>query len=482
MTPTQSPTHQTSTVAPEHDKTRHAIFRLRLSDFTHGLPSAWLMPDRHSTIQIAAEAVGLSILGIAAFAALAPTDPLFLRAGFPWPWLLPVFVALRYGTIAGALCGATLLATWPVVYGAGVQAFPSGIFAGGFAVVLISGQFADAWARRLGQARTSNEYLSQRLSILTNSHFLLKRSHESLEQDLLVRPATLRGSLAQLRDVALSAATPPPREQGSMALPGAQCFLETVAQSCQIESAALYVIRDEKLGTQPVASIGLLFDLDSTDPLIVHALATNQLTHVRATDFDTDAGTRYIACAPLIAAGKEVAGMLIVRQMPFLALTRSNLEFLFALCGYYANGTRHAELTRDLLLELPGCPRDFALEYARLASLRHRSRIESSLAILVFESPKPMQAVLDYVLQTEHAFCPYWLIGTEDEEDSCVMTLIMPLLRDKDAPNALKQLERGIKSEVKFDSKEGGFSGHCLPIDGNANALRRFLVRCDVVA
>ncbi|MBX4421619.1 hypothetical protein K4H00_26790, partial [Mycobacterium tuberculosis] len=69
-------------------------------------------------------------------------------------------------------------------------------------LVLIGGQYGDIWGARLSRARTVNGYLNDRLAALTKNHFLLRLSHERLENDLLAKPTTLRDTLTQLRNIA----------------------------------------------------------------------------------------------------------------------------------------------------------------------------------------------------------------------------------------------------------------------------------------
>lgn len=139
-----------------------------------------------------------------------PADPLFLRTGFGWVWLLPVVFALRYGTLAGmasalCCCSRGMCRTRSARLGRTPHAvFPGGFFFGGFVLTLLCGQFGDIWIGRQRQARIANDYLAERLSILTKNQFLLRLSHERLEQDVLARPATLRDSLARLRSLALN--------------------------------------------------------------------------------------------------------------------------------------------------------------------------------------------------------------------------------------------------------------------------------------
>ena len=56
---------------------------------------------------IVAETLLLPLLAIGLGLLWAPQDPLQVQAGFPWPWLAPVVLALRYGPMAG-LGGAVL--------------------------------------------------------------------------------------------------------------------------------------------------------------------------------------------------------------------------------------------------------------------------------------------------------------------------------------------------------------------------------------
>ncbi|MWO24624.1 hypothetical protein, partial [Escherichia coli] len=122
----------------------------------------------------------------------APDNPLLLGYGFPWIWLVPLILALRYGTLLGALAALVVLGAWAVFYGqtAAAGSFPRMYFLGGLMLVLIGGQYGDIWGARLSRARTVNGYLNDRLAALTKNHFLLRLSHERLENDLLAKPTT----------------------------------------------------------------------------------------------------------------------------------------------------------------------------------------------------------------------------------------------------------------------------------------------------
>jgi len=58
------------------------------------------------------ETLILPLIALALGLAWAPHDPLQTDSGFPWPWLAPVVLALRYGPIPGLGGAAVLLVGW----------------------------------------------------------------------------------------------------------------------------------------------------------------------------------------------------------------------------------------------------------------------------------------------------------------------------------------------------------------------------------
>jgi hypothetical protein len=182
-----------------------------------------------------AEVLGFVGGAIALSSRLHPNDPLWVASSFPWLWLIAAVVALRYGALTGtAAMGLALLAWLLATHDASATAFPRLSFLGGLILVLVAGEFSDVWNARLQRERAVNAYLDERLHALTHNHFLLRLSHERLEQELIARPQTLRESLSALRKpIAQDLAR-------GHALPGAQALLELLVQSCRLENASLH--------------------------------------------------------------------------------------------------------------------------------------------------------------------------------------------------------------------------------------------------
>lgn len=490
-----------NTRAPDQGASRGRLKRRQAQSV--GAGSRWarlIAPPRgvmKRRVMTTLESVVATLIAVGLCWLFRPHNPLLIHVGFGWIWIVPLVLALRYGSIAGALSGLILLGAWYVLYPGGeaapagalhaltdaqaqAQPFPVAFFFGGFVFTLICGQFGDVWITRLGQARMANDYLAERLSILTRNQFLLRLSHERLEQDLLGRPATLRDSLARLRAVTLTH-EPGAAQRGVVDLRGAQQFLDAAAQACQLESARLFAWRDGRPHSDAAAWIGAAFDLDADDPLVREALDSRTLVHIESAGQQQATQSRYIACVPLVDALKEPVGLLVVERMPFLALTRDNLQFLLVLCNYYADGVRHAEVTHATLQAFPDCPYDFALDYARLVHLYRDTRVQSSMVALVFDAGDQSTAWYEHVLRTRRALDVQWARGTQVANGQRVLLTLMPLSGEGSIDGYLLRIEDNLRAQYGVDFESAHVAVHAMLIadEEPVAALRRLLERCD---
>ena len=337
----------------------------------------------------ALESLVLCALALAFSRWAAPADPFGLHQDFPWLWLVPALLAMRYGTAIGTGAVVAYVMFWLILPRAGFLAmpaagdFPKGFFLGGLILALICGQFSDLWTSRTRRLRAVNAYLDERLNTLTKNHFLLRLSHERLEQDLLAKPLTLRETLARLRMLTTS------RIAGvsDQPLPGAQELIQLLGQSCQLEICALYGFGPS--GTylpEPLATLGTVGVLDLQDPLLRYCVAEGKLAHVQTEDVSPveRSASRYLICAPLMPSTGGAVGMLVVEKLPFFALNDDTLQLLSVLIGYYADGVRLGQIAAPILLAVPTCPPELALDVMRLHRIRIDAGIESSLVALVF--------------------------------------------------------------------------------------------------
>ena len=427
------------------------------------------------------ETLGATIVAIGIVWLFVPDNPLLLGYGFPWIGLVPLILALRYGTLLGAAAALVVLGAWWLFYGQGAAAvaFPRMYFLGGLMLVLVGGQFGDIWGARLSRARTVNGYLNDRLAALTKNHFLLRLSHERLENDLLAKPTTLRDTLTQLRNLALAA-----REHGDgtnqpdvAQLPGAVQFLQWTAQACQLEVAAMVRVTRNQVDTEPVARVGTPFDIVADDPLIRHCIDTHTLGHPQAPELRHEDSSRYVACAPVLSGADELIGIVVVQQMPFLSLSYENLQFLLVLLGYYADGVRHLTVSSEILDLVPDAPYDFALDLGRLARLHRDTGIDSSVVALIFDQDEASDALFEQVVRSRRALDVVW--QARGKARRAIVTL-MPLSGAGAVSAYLVRIEDSLRAQFGVDFEQSHIGVQTLHVTGEhpGEALVRFIARC----
>ena len=192
-------------------------------------------------------------------------NPFQFGGEFPWIWLAPVLVALRYGVMPGVGSSVLLIVAWLFLsrhlpdYGN----FPEQFFLGGLILVMLCGEFSTAWQTRLRRAEETNHYLDERLSRITLRHLLLRLSHDRMEQEILTKPVTLRDALIGLRKLTAV--------QSDSQMPASQPLLQLLTQYCQLESAAIFTLSADGGYVRTIA-IGSPPDLPVNDPLLLHAL------------------------------------------------------------------------------------------------------------------------------------------------------------------------------------------------------------------
>ncbi|TDR73617.1 PelD GGDEF domain-containing protein [Paludibacterium purpuratum] len=434
---------------------------------------------RNRSVQwVMSETIVVTVLVLGALRLAAPADPLLIGSGFGWIWLVPMICSLRYGLMQGVLSSLGLLAGY-YLQALPDQRFPLPFFLGGMAMVLVCGQFGDTWGSKLRHLRTMTDYLNERLGVLTKSHFLLRLSHERLEHDLLSRPASLRDSLSQLRALSFQSEGLNQEPDDKLLLAHARRFIEVAAHSCQLERAQLHVCRDGVPDPVPVAGSGAPFELDCQDILLRYALEHRTLAHVQNKQLAPGIKTDYIAVAPLVDAQDEILGVLVVRHMPFMALSEENLQLLLVLSGYYADGVRHGAVAGLLLSVYPSCPHDFALDFSRLVRLYRTAGITSSLVALTFDKRDIGKTLFDHVQLSRRSLDVQWVIPGEARD---AILVLMPLSGESAVEGFLLRIEESMRAQFGVDLESGHVSVNTmpLPVEAPTQGLAAFLRRCQI--
>lgn len=417
----------------------------------------------------ALEVIAGMIVVFACGHAARPADPLLLGSDFPWVWLIATLFALRYGALIGVLAGLCVMAEWFVFYGQSEGTpFPTMLFMGGLAQLIIAGHFCDLWASRLTRLRLMCSHQEERLASITVNDYLLRESHDRLERELLSRPFTLRDALARLRGLPVPA-------QADAVLPNADALLRLVAGGCQIGEASVFAGTPGRLETQPVASTGEPFVLEHDDPLLRQCLDRGSLAHLRQSE---SAHGAYLVCAPIMGASGRMMGVLVVRQMALLALNVENLRLLLVLLDYYADGLEQRALVEPIQRSLPRCPYDFALEVARLARIRQTGGVAS--AMVGFAVPRSAAGgLLVRQLCQEHGSPD--LLWSYDLERAHVLVALLPFADDQDVDDFLLGIEQGLQARSDTDLARVGVGIYRSTVGsaGACHGMVPLLSRCD---
>ena len=414
-------------------------------------------------------------LGLSAW--LSPADPFGLASQFPWLWIVPALLALRYGTVDGVLGTCLLLAAWFALPWltdtTRAPQFPQPYFLGGLVLVLVCGQFADIWNDRYSRLRAANSYLDERLAALTRSHYLLRLSHERIEQELLVRPVTLRDLLADLRSIESAGSLIP-----ASALARCDALLRVLSQSCELEDAAIHRMIGGRLDPTALASTGEAQPLVADDALLALAEQSGELAHVKSGEGTMHEGS-YLVCAPIVAAGGERLGLLVVRSMPFFALNLENLRLVTVLLGYYADGLRQQQVVQPVLARRPDCPPDFALELMRLHRLRLSAKVVSTLVAFTFEKSESGDSAFEQVRRMRRSLDLLWAIDTPGRH---VIMMLLPLSGAPALEGFLLRIENGLRQQLQTDFAESRIGVHTVMLDESPaeRALEDLLSRCKV--
>ncbi len=409
-----------------------------------------------------------------------PYNPFGIEEQFPWLWLIPVLLAMRYGTAIGVVAVLFLIVTWfaAAKLGVGVDAsdgkFPKVYFMGGLLLILVCGQFSDMWNAHIHRLRVLNGYMNERLGTLTKNHYMLRLSHDRLEQDLLGKPMTLRETLIRLRELT----SHPSAEH----LPGAQEFIQLLGQSFQLEIAGVFrATADGVFAAAPQGALGTPSPWNSNDPLVQYALEMRTLAHIQTNNISAESrdGSIYLVCAPLLTSGDRLVGMLTIEKLPFFALNDNALQQIAVFTGFYADGVLIGETVREVLDVVPACPQELALDLVRLHRIRARDGVESTLVALVFNKEGLALDIFELVQRQNRGVDITWHIdGTQRQ----ALVTLLTLANSMAVEGYLNRIEDAIKRQFNADFISGGVVLHIEPVGLHppGRTLQHLIQRCEL--
>lgn len=420
---------------------------------------SYLTPAGAPTAAAITEVLAVPLLVLALCVWINPADPFYTHGPFPWVALGPVVVALRYGALAGILASLVVLAGWFGLarYNLIGPTLPQDELLGALVLVMICGEFGSLWSNRVRRAEAMQRYIAQRLDHLTHQHYLLRLSHDRLEQDLISRPVSMRDALLNLRRIT---------SHGSVAdgdaLPAAGELLRLLSQYCQIECAAVHRLQGDSLRRTPDHTLGTPFELDTTDPLITFALERKELSHVALDEVEQRGRSRYLVAVPLKDATGMLQALLVVERMPFFALHEETLQMLNLLLGYYADSLNAARIAEPILRAVPACPPTFAFELMRVWHIRRAAGVRSALVALEFRSQPGFDDLALQIERLQRALDSVWACASTHGR---VLFTLMPLAGESAAQGYANRVEGWIAQNRGATLEEAGVTTRVVLLD-----------------
>lgn len=417
----------------------------------------------------------LSGLAIALGYWLSPEDPLMVNGSFPWTVMAPLLLGMRYGFMRGLVSSVLLILALIAFhrYGEGLYLeMPASFIVGVLISGMLVGEFRDIWERRLERLDMANEYRQLRLDEFTRAHYILRISHDRLEQRVAGSDQSLRSSLVGLRNRLRRLS------RGNDALAAlADPVLSLLAQYGAFRAAGLYRVSDGSVVPEPLGMIGAMDPLNEHDLLVRMCLQRGELVSIREQLLERGEHrqhSRYQLCVPLIDTEDRILAVLAVEQMPFFSFNDRVFGLLAILAGHIA----------DLILSDPQFlqlndwdSQEFSQNLKRSLIDAQNHGLDASLFFLEVAESSHSEALL-HLIEGSRRGLDLQRRVTNQRGNSCVLVLL-PLTSAEGAQGYLFRLNTLINERFgmaqTLESLEVRVSAHDLGVGNGHDALRRFL-------
>ncbi len=406
---------------------------------------------------------------------LAPADPLMVNGSFPWPVLAPLLLGMRYGFMRG-LVSAVLLILALIAYhhyGDGLYPeMPASFIVGVLVSGMLVGEFRDIWERRLERLDMANDYRQLRLDEFTRAHYILRISHDRLEQRVAGNDQSLRSSLVGLRDQLRSLS------RGDDALGAlADSVLNLLAQYGSFRAAGLYRVSAGTVAPDALSSVGEIELLKHGDVLVQTCLKRGELVSIREHLLERGEHrqhSRYQVCVPLIDTDGRIHAVLAVEQMPFFSFNDRVLGLLAILAGHIAD----LVVSDPHLLRLPDMDHQFFSQNLKRSLIDAQCHsLDASLFLLEVTASANSEVLLRLIEESRRGL-DLQLRLTNQRGNSCILVLL-PLTSRDGAQGYLFRLNSLVAERFGIGQTLVGLQTQVLAHDvgaaGGQDDLRHFL-------
>jgi polysaccharide biosynthesis protein PelD len=399
------------------------------------------------TLSAYAEAITFSVLVLGLCFYLRPEDPLMITSNFPWIWFLPALIALRHGRLPGLVAAAGVLVV--MAYNIRTTEHDWNSYRlwvlGGVTLTLICGEYYEYWLRRQFSLGKKEQYLDTRLESISRAYGVMRISHDRLEEAIIVKPATLREALTEIRHLLA-------KNHGELNHAIAEHYMGILSYQAELEDAGLYLLDENgKWNLEPVATTGKAERLILDDVLIENCLNKKITTYFAVNFLEENEASRYLVAVPMLTAADELIGLLVVSKMPFLALNDETLKKLSLMLAYIADEIWATKNAQSIQAQYPDCPTFFASELLKLFHLYRIAKVNSCVVAYYFSEGPQVDEIRLALRQNIRGLDIVWEAKHYQKD---TLLILMPLTEPTMFMGYIGRIEKLL--EQQFQIKIGG--------------------------
>ncbi len=340
---------------------------------------------------------------------------------FFWPLIFVVIIALRYGFSMGFISAIiSILLTLSYFKYHNLTSYFSYYQAVGMLLVnMVAGEFRDAWEERFHRNDLDFEFMSKKLNLFTQNYFMLRSSHDQLEQRMAGQAVSLRSSISELEKLnerypVLGVA------QDKRIRNLAPHVLRVLSTVVGLEEAGMYLIDKNKVVTAPVASIGNIAPLDLKDPMLNDMLESREL--LSPIDlYNTETPLKYQLCIPLVDSNGNMNAFVVASAVKFFTLTSQNIAILNLVADYAADMLSSGIIAPVIKSQ----EKDLFLSFLKKCLDGNTIHGEHSSMVICKGFADATMALFDKTISLRRGADIYWTRTTPDGQK--VLVVLLPL-------------------------------------------------------
>ncbi len=362
---------------------------------------------------------------------------------FFWPMLGPILISLRYGFSKGFQCFAFLTVSMFFLKQLMFEDinFSLPILIGSGLIIMITGEFTDYWRKSIKENELNYVYMEQKLQSFTQSYYLLKISHDQLEQRAASKIMSLRTSIQILQKTALT------KVDNRLESLGDEC-LHILSDVVGMYEAGIYLVKDDQVQKNCISAIGKGHSLVLDDPMLLEMLDKKRIFTPANIHDVQDEELHYQLVIPLVDSYNKLQGVVLAEKVKFVALTDANLALISLVASYMANFMCE-KLYTPILKPEQGKIFNQYLEQLHFNKLHYGA--DSALVIFVDKSREqtlPIKKFIDYRRGADI----YWNCFTPKGEHA--MVALLPMTTVFEAKQFIDRLLSVVKDKYDADVRQ----------------------------